>query len=94
MARLALRSHTVWRLLHLLCWAIVALQTILGQACFLTIWQDVLEGGQDAAEPLVMQWVNSAIYWTLPIWVFSVIYLLAFSYVLALLWIVPLGRRE
>ena len=84
----------VWRLLHLLCWAIVALQTILGQACFLTIWQDVLEGGQDAAEPLVMQWVNSAIYWTLPIWVFSVIYLLAFSYVLALLWIVPLGRRE
>ena len=84
----------IWRLLHIASWTIVALQAVLGRACFLTDWQSVLEGGSDTAEPLVMRWVNSAIYWPLPIWVFSAIYLLAFSFALALLWIVPLGPGE
>ena len=84
----------VLRLLHIASWAIVALQAALGRPCFLTDWQSTLEGGSDAAEPLVMRWVNGIIYWPLPIWVFSVIYLLAFGYVLALLWIVPLGHDE
>jgi hypothetical protein len=84
----------VWRLLHIASWTIVALQAALGRACFLTDWQSILETGSDTTEPLVMRWVNSAIYWPLPIWVFSAIYLLAFGYVLALLWIVPLGHRE
>ena len=84
----------VWRLLHIASWTIVALQAVLGRACFLTDWQSVLEGGSGTAKPLVMRWINSAIYWPLPIWVFSAIYLLAFSLVLALLWIVPLDHRE
>jgi hypothetical protein len=82
----------IWRLLHVASWMIVALQAVLGRACFLTEWQSLLEGRSGEPEPLVMRWVNSAIYWPLPIWVFSTIYLLAFTYVLALLWIVPLGH--
>jgi hypothetical protein len=84
----------VWRLLHIASWTIVAVQAVLGRACFLTDWQSVVEGGSGTAEPLVMRWVDRAIYWPLPIWVFSAIYLLAFGYGLALLWIVPLRRRE
>ena len=80
----------VWRLLHVASWAVVALQAALGRACFLTDWQSLLEGGPGTAEPLVMRWVNGAIYWPLPIWAFSLIYLLAFGCVLALLWIAPL----
>ena len=40
----------VWRLLHIASWMIVALQVVLGRACFLTDWQSLLEGGSDTAE--------------------------------------------
>jgi hypothetical protein len=82
-----------WRLLHLASLAVVALQAAFGRACFLTIWQDGLTGGGHA-DPLIMRWVNSVIYWPLPIWVFSAAYLAVFAYVLALWWWVrPEGRR-
>ena len=41
-----------WRLLHLASWAVVALQAVLGRACFLTIWQDRLRGA--GAQPLMI----------------------------------------
>lgn len=80
-----------WRVLHLASLAVVALQATLGRACFLTLWQDDLTGGGRGA-PLIMRWVNSVIYWPLPIWVFTVGYLAVFAYVLALWWWVRPGR--
>lgn len=74
-----------WRVLHLLSLAVVAMQAALGQACFLTIWQDDLTGG-GAEDPLIMRWINSVIFWPLPMWVFTAAYLLVFAYVLALWW--------
>jgi len=79
------------RLLHLASLAVVALQAVLGRACFLTIWQAALAGGR--AEPLIMRWVNSMIYWPLPAWVFSALYLAVFAYVVALWWFVPPRAR-
>ena len=35
-----------WRLLHLVSLAAVALQALLGRACFLTLWQGELEGAR------------------------------------------------
>ena len=80
-----------WRLLHLLSLGVVALQALLGRACFLTLWQAAAEAG--SAEPLVMRWVNALIYWPLPLWVFTLAYCAIFTYALALLWLVPLRRR-
>jgi hypothetical protein len=80
------------RLLHLASLAVVALQAALGRACFLTIWQADLAGGR--AEPLIARWVNSVIYWPLPIWAFSVLYLAVFAYVVALWWIAPPRTRS
>ncbi|HKR88148.1 MAG TPA: DUF2784 domain-containing protein [Phenylobacterium sp.] len=83
------------RLAHLASLAIVALQAVLGRACFLTIWQADLTGGRE--EPLIMRWVNGVIYWPLPIWAFTALYLAVFAYVVALWWIVSprpsSGRR-
>jgi len=79
------------RLLHLASLAVVALQAVMGRACFLTIWQAALAGGR--AEPLIMRWVNSMIYWPLPAWVFSALYLAVFAYVVALWWFVPPRAR-
>ena len=82
-----------WRALHLASLTVVALQAVLGRACFLTIWQDALSGG-GAADPLIMRLVNSVIYWPLPMWVFTTAYLAVFAYVLGLwVWVRP-GRPQ
>jgi hypothetical protein len=75
------------RLAHLASLAVVALQAALGRACFLTLWQSDITGA--AETPLIMRWVNSVIYWPLPIWVFTALYLAVFAYVVALWWLVP-----
>jgi hypothetical protein len=75
------------RLLHLGSLAAVALQAILGRACFLTDWQDALTGG-GAHDPLIMRFVNSVVFWPLPPWVFAAAYVAVFAYVLALWWLV------
>jgi hypothetical protein len=80
-----------WRALHLASWAVVAVQAALGRACFLTLWQDQLTGAA-AQPPLIQRWVERAIYWPLPIWVFAAVYLLMFGAVIALWWIVPSRR--
>jgi hypothetical protein len=82
----------LWRLAHLGSWAVVALQAALGRACFLTDWQDGLTGASGREPPLVMRWVNSLVYWPLPLWMFAVLYAAAFAYVVALLWWVRLRR--
>lgn len=80
------------RLLHLASLAVVAVQAALGEACFLTIWQAVATG--EAPEPLITRWVNSLIYWPLPMWIFTTAYIAVFLYVLALWWLVPPRRRQ
>jgi hypothetical protein len=82
----------LWRALHVVSWAAVALQAAAGRACFLTVWQDDLGGASTAVEPLIVRWVNSLVYWPLPAWVFTALYTAAFSYVVALLWLVPPRR--
>ncbi len=78
-----------WRLAHLLSFAVVALQAVLGRACFLTIWQGDL-AGHTRAPPLIATWINHVIYWPLPLWVFAVAYVVIFLYVLALwAWVRP-----
>lgn len=73
------------RLLHLGSLAVVAAQAALGRACFLTDWQAALTG-EGAHDPLIMRWINGLIYWPLPMWVFSTMYLAVLAYVVALWW--------
>jgi hypothetical protein len=79
----------VWRILHLASLAIVAVQAVLGCAYFLTLWQDALSGARRGGPPLIVRWVNALIYWPLPLWVFTCLYVGIFAYVVALLWWVP-----
>ena len=75
------------RLLHVASLAVVAVQAVLGEACFLTLWQSDLTGA--AREPLIMRWVNSVIFWPLPMWAFTAVYLTVFAYVLLLWRLIP-----
>ena len=82
----------VWRLAHVACLSLVAVQAVLGRACFLTIWQDEATGTVSRT-PMIMGFVNHLLFWRLPIWVFAVGYVAIFAYALALLWLVPIRRR-
>jgi hypothetical protein len=75
------------RLLHLGSLGVTAVQAALGRNCILTVWQSALSG--EAPQPLITRFVNSLIYWPLPIWVFTAAYVAAFVYVLALWRLVP-----
>lgn len=72
-----------WRLAHLLSLAVVALQALLGRACFLTLLQGDVSGASHV-QPLVASWINRLIYWPLPLWVFAIAYVVVFAYVVAL----------
>ena len=81
-----------WRALHLSALALVALQAILGRACFLTLWENELltSAGQAGSNvPLIQRWISQIIFWPLPLWVFAAAYVAIFAYTLALWWFVP-----
>jgi hypothetical protein len=80
-----------WRALHLASLAVVAVQAAAGRACFLTLWQGELSGGGRA--PLIMRWVNSVVYWPLPMWAFTAAYAAVLVYAAALWFYVPPNRR-
>ena len=75
----------IWRLAHLASMAAVAAQAAAGKACFLTDWQAELSGAPEG-QPLIMRWVNSVIFWPLPMWVFEAVYFVLFAYTVALFW--------
>jgi len=85
------------RALHLAALVVVALQAVLGRACFLTIWQSDLlaRAGEPASyEPLIQRWVERIVFWPLPIAFFTVLYCAVALYVLALWRLVPPVRRR
>jgi len=81
-----------WRALHLGALFVVAIQAVLGRACFLTIWQSQLQqaaGEQGYRQPFIQTWIDHLLFWNLPILFFSTIYVLVWIYVLFLWWRVP-----
>ncbi len=83
-----------WRALHLVLLLAVAVQALAGRACILTLWQADFAGwaGQAAnRQPLIQRWVEAAIFWPLPTWVFTLLYGAVFAYALLLWRLVPPG---
>ncbi len=83
------------RALHLAALGAVALQAVLGQACFLTIWQSDLlaRAGEPASyQPLIERWVERIVFWPLPIWAFAALYCGVALYTLLLWRLVPPRR--
>lgn len=76
-----------WRFAHVVSLAVVALQAVLGRACFLTIWESALRAKDAAAEPapMIATWINGLLYWPLPLWAFAAGYVGVLLYAL-LLW--------
>jgi hypothetical protein len=63
------------RALHLGAIGFVALESVVGMACPLTVWEATLRHRQPP-EGFIQQWVERALYYNLPTWVFTLGYLL------------------
>jgi polyferredoxin len=63
-----------FRYLHLAAIAFVALEAVLGVACPLTAWEDLLRGGV-RAESFVGRWVRGLLFYQAPEWAFTAVYL-------------------
>ena len=84
--------HPWFRYLHLGAIAFVAAEALLGVACPLTVWEDLLRGGV-RAESFVGRWVRELLYYRAPEWVFTLIYVAWAAATLVTLRLVPPRRR-
>jgi hypothetical protein len=81
-----------FRYLHLAAILFVAAEALLGIACPLTVWEDMLRGNVQP-ESFVGRWVHSLLYYRAPEWVFTLAYLAWTAATLATLVLVPPRRR-
>ena len=73
-----------FRGIHLAAIGFVVLESLLGMACPLTLWEDALRGrGTEAG--FIERWVHAALFWSWPAWVFTALYV-AFGLVVAATW--------
>ena len=80
------------RYLHLAAIAFVAGEAVLGIACPLTVWEDVLRGGVKA-ESFIGRWVSRLLFYQAPEWVFTAGYLAWTAATLVTLRLIPPRRR-
>lgn len=81
-----------FRYLHLAAIAFVALEAVLGIACPLTVWENLLRG--DARpDSFVGRWVHRLLFYRAPEWAFTAAYLLWTLATLATLRLVPPRRK-
>ena len=91
-------AHWSWirnpwfRYLHLAAIVFVAAEALLGYACPLTLWEDLLRGG---ARPgtFVGRWVQRLLYYNAPEWVFTALYAAWTAATLLTLRFVPPRRK-
>ena len=83
-----------FRYLHLAAIVFVAAEALLGYACPLTIWEDLLRGGA-RPESFVGRWAQRLLYYDAPEWVFTTLYALwAAATLLTLVLVPPSPRRR
>ncbi len=81
-----------FRYLHLAAIAFVAAEALLGVACPLTVWEDLLRG-EVRPESFIGRWVRELLYYRAPEWVFTSLYVAWAAATLVTLRLVPPRRR-
>jgi len=81
-----------FRFAHLAAIGIIALEALLGVACPLTVWEDLLRGGLQP-HSFVGRWVQALLYYDAPERLFTVLYVVWALATLVTLWLVPPRKR-
>lgn len=72
-----------FRIAHLAAILFVAAESLVGIACPLTLWEDFLRQAGAGQGSFVQRWVGRLLYYNLPEWMFTVVYVLFALLVLA-----------
>ena len=75
--------NRAFRTAHLAAIAFVAVETLLGFACPLTLWEDVLRSTGREDRSFIGRWLAWLLYYDLPEWVFATAYC---AFALAVVW--------
>ena len=81
-----------FRYLHLAAIVFVAAEALLGYACPLTVWEDLLRGGA-RPESFIGRWVARLLYYNAPEWMFTALYAAWAAAALVTLRLVPPRRK-
>lgn len=77
------------RLTHVGTIVFVALESLAGIACPLTVWEDMLRGAARSDAGFVERWLGRLLYWDLPMGFFTGLYVALALAALVLWWRVP-----
>lgn len=66
--------HRRLRLLHAGAIVFVALESLAGIACPLTVWEDMLRGGVSGVTGFIGHWLGRMLYWDFPPVAFTLLY--------------------
>ena len=81
-----------FRWLHLAAILFIAAEALLGAACPLTVWEDLLRGGLHP-ESFIGRWTRRLLYYSAPEWVFTAAYAAWAAATLVTLVLVPPRRK-
>jgi len=81
-----------FRTAHLAAIAFVAAEGLLGIWCPLTLWEAQLRG-VGAEKSFIAAWIHRLLYYDLPEWVFTIVYVLFAMLVAATWWWIRPGKR-
>lgn len=84
--------NRAFRYLHLGAIGFVAAEALLGIACPVTVWENMLRGGSQP-EAFIARWVNRLLYYDAPAWMFTTAYVAWSVATLATLFLVPPRRK-
>ena len=82
-----------FRVAHLAAIAFVALESLAGVWCPLTVWEDALRGAT-SEKSFVARWVHRLMFFQLPEWVFTVAYVLFGLIVTLTMALIPPQKRR
>ena len=87
--------HNFWlRATHLGVIFFVALESLAGLVCPLTLWEDLLRGKGTGSAGLIQRWVSQVLYYDFPESTFTALYVLFAAVVAVTFWKLPPHRRR
>jgi hypothetical protein len=86
--------NRAFRIAHLGAIVFVAVETLLGFTCPLTLWEDVLRSTRREERSFIGRWLAWLLYYDLPEWVFTVAYVAFALAVIACWWAIPPRARS
>ncbi|HKO88315.1 MAG TPA: DUF2784 domain-containing protein [Burkholderiales bacterium] len=83
-----------FRYSHLAAIVFVAVEALVGVACPLTVWEDILRGGSVEGPGFIERWIGRLMFYELPPWIFTTAYVSFAALVGLLLWLIPPRPRS